>query len=162
MHILQRFRIGLLNVEKFFMVGLLALMLFVVLLQIFFRSVLSFSLSWGEEICNYIFIWLILIGSVYGFDKGLHFSVDFLVNKIFSNFGRRVISLIDNILITIFIIFYFYAGVYYCKSMSIEKTPALEIPIIIVLSVFPITGLLMLVHLGLREVLKNYDLKKGE
>ncbi len=50
------------------------------------RSVFSFlrgfNLTWAQELCIYLFIWMAKFGAAYGVRQGIHVGVDVLVNRL--------------------------------------------------------------------------------
>jgi len=42
---------------------------------------LSLNLSWAQELCIYMFIWMAKFGAAYGVRTGIHVGVDVLVNR---------------------------------------------------------------------------------
>src|SRR5712691_8689928 len=40
------------------------------------------DLSWAQELCIYMFVWLAKFGAAYGVRTGIHVGVDVLVNKL--------------------------------------------------------------------------------
>ena len=43
---------------------------------------LSINLSWAQELCIYMFIWMAKIGAAYGVRTGIHVGVDVLINAV--------------------------------------------------------------------------------
>src|SRR5664279_2787156 len=52
---------------------------------------LSIHLSWAQELCIYMFIWMAKFGAAYGVRTGIHVGVDLLVNRLDPGNRRRVI-----------------------------------------------------------------------
>jgi len=59
------------------------------------KSVFSFlselDLSWAQELCIYMFIWMAKFGAAYGVRTGIHVGVDLLVNRLPDHSRRKVI-----------------------------------------------------------------------
>jgi C4-dicarboxylate transporter DctQ subunit len=49
------------------------------------------NLSWAQELCIYMFIWMAKFGAAYGVRTGIHVGVDVLVNQLNPPIRRRVI-----------------------------------------------------------------------
>src|SRR6201999_1691335 len=49
------------------------------------------DLSWSQELCIYMFIWLAKFGAAYGVRTGIHVGVDVLVNRLNDNWRKTVI-----------------------------------------------------------------------
>ena len=43
---------------------------------------ISLNLSWAQELCIYMFIWMAKIGAAYGVRTGIHVGVDVLINAL--------------------------------------------------------------------------------
>jgi C4-dicarboxylate transporter DctM subunit len=65
-----------------------------VLPQVFtgiYKWLVSLDLSWAQELCIYMFIWMAKFGAAYGVRTGIHVGVDVLVNLLPVHQRRRVI-----------------------------------------------------------------------
>src|SRR5262252_9502776 len=51
----------------------------------------SLDLSWAQELCIYMFIWMAKFGAAYGVRTGIHVGVDLLVNRLPEHSRRQVI-----------------------------------------------------------------------
>src|SRR5215510_9498257 len=49
-------------------------------------------LSWAQELCIYMFIWMAKFGAAYGVRTGIHVGVDVLVNKLKSSARFYVVA----------------------------------------------------------------------
>jgi C4-dicarboxylate transporter, DctQ subunit len=48
-------------------------------------------LSWAQELCIYMFVWMAKFGAAYGVRTGIHVGVDVIVNRLDERFRRMVI-----------------------------------------------------------------------
>ncbi len=48
-------------------------------------------LSWAQELCIYMFVWMAKFGAAYGVRTGIHVGVDVLVNRLDERIRRQVI-----------------------------------------------------------------------
>ena len=67
---------------KWLCVGLFAVLVLVVVWQVFTRQVLSAPSTWSEELAKYVFIWLGLFGAALVFGERGHIAIDTLVRKL--------------------------------------------------------------------------------
>ena len=51
----------------------------------------SLDLSWAQELCIYMFIWMAKFGAAYGVRTGIHVGVDILVNRLPEHSRKQVI-----------------------------------------------------------------------
>src|SRR5260370_67382 len=63
---------------------------------------LSLNLSWAQELCIYMFVWMAKFGAAYGVRTGIHVGVDVVVNHLRPSDRRRAIlfSLLCGALVT--------------------------------------------------------------
>lgn len=54
--------------------------------------VLKFDVSWAQELCIFMFVWMAKFGAAYGVRQGIHVGVDVLVRKL-PDGGRRGMTL---------------------------------------------------------------------
>ncbi len=52
---------------------------------------LRINLSWAQELCIYMFIWMAKFGAAYGVRTGIHVGVDVLINRLRSRHRAKVI-----------------------------------------------------------------------
>lgn len=52
---------------------------------------ISFNLSWVQELCIYMFVWMAKIGAAYGVRIGIHVGVDVLVNRMDGRWRTRFV-----------------------------------------------------------------------
>lgn len=91
----------------------------IVAVNVFTRFLASFfpeihSLTWGEEVSTYCFIWSALFGAAYGFRKGVHISVMILVER-FPPALAKACVLFSYIISACFLAFMAYAGYLVCE-----------------------------------------------
>jgi C4-dicarboxylate transporter DctQ subunit len=55
-------------------------------------ALLKINLSWAQELCVYLFIWMAKFGAAYGVRTGIHVGVDVLINRLSeANRGRFIV-----------------------------------------------------------------------
>jgi TRAP-type C4-dicarboxylate transport system permease small subunit len=52
---------------------------------------LSIRLTWAQELCIYLFVWMAKFGAAYGVRTGIHVGVDILVNQLAPEWRKRLI-----------------------------------------------------------------------
>lgn len=75
----------------------------IMLLQIFFRYVLSSPLVWTEELCRYLFIWICFLGWTIALKRGSHIRINFVIERIPWRF-RKVLLILFQVLILFFLL----------------------------------------------------------
>src|SRR6266545_1025901 len=54
-------------------------------------ALLKIDLSWAQELCIYMFVWMAKFGAAYGVRTGIHVGVDVLVNMLPEQRRKRVV-----------------------------------------------------------------------
>ncbi|MBS0245248.1 MAG: TRAP transporter large permease subunit [Proteobacteria bacterium] len=62
------------------------------ILTAIFKWLAARDLSWAQELCIYMFIWMAKFGAAYGVRTGIHVGVDVLVNMLAPQSRRRVVT----------------------------------------------------------------------
>jgi C4-dicarboxylate transporter DctQ subunit len=101
-------------------------------------------LSWAQELCIYMFVWMAKFGAAYGVRTGIHVGVDVLVNKLDERVRKRVIlfGLFCGALFT-FIVGSMGAKFVYGLIDTDQTSPDLELPSWIVYLAIPLGSYLM-------------------
>lgn len=107
------------------------LMFVLVLLQVFSRYLLPFSLSWTEELARFLMLWLIFLGASHIAKASSYIRVDFLVKKMSGGIQKAL-----NILakLTILIVSGYFAWLSFTVFTTTavrEVSPSMQIPMII-------------------------------
>jgi C4-dicarboxylate transporter DctM subunit len=114
------------------------------LFRAIFSWLASLDVSWAQELCIYMFIWMAKFGAAYGVRTGIHVGVDVLVNMLAPRHRQRVIlfALLCGAFFTFVIAvfgFTFVGEMYATGQQSID----LEAPMWIVYSAIPLGSGLM-------------------
>ena len=102
------------------------------------------DLSWAQELCIYMFVWVAKFGAAYGVRTGIHVGVDVLVNKLKSPWRNAVVmfGLFGGAFFT-FVIGTMGAKFVYGLSGTDQVTPDMELPSWIVYLCIPLGSYLM-------------------
>ncbi len=142
--------------EKFLFVLMLAMILFTtmqVICRVFFTA-----LSWTEEITCFLLVYATLVGTAVAFKRGSHIAVTFIMQHL-PRAGQKAITAIVQLLgIAFFAVMAFY-GALLVKTESLQTSPALQIPMSWVYVVFPVIGIVVILHLlaGIRQMFGKAD-----
>ena len=101
-------------------------------------------LSWAQELCIYMFVWMAKFGAAYGVRTGIHVGVDVLVNKLAPPSRKRVVlfGLACGALFT-FIVGTMGAKFVFGLMDTDQTSPDLELPSWIVYLAIPLGSYLM-------------------
>jgi len=104
----------------------------------------AINLTWAQELCIYMFIWMAKFGAAYGVRTGIHVGVDVLVNQLNDTWRKKVIlfGLLCGALFTVIV------GTMGAKFVielypTQQTSPDLEIPSWIVYACIPLGSYLM-------------------
>jgi TRAP-type transport system small permease protein len=70
------------KITDFILTCLLATMVCIVLLSVFFRYVLNDSLFWSDELVRYVFVWFTMIGAAVVLREREHIRIEYFVEKL--------------------------------------------------------------------------------
>ena len=90
------------NAEKMLVAGLLAFMVLLIALNVVMRYVFNASLSWGEELTLWVFVWFIWLATSYAFHKREHIRITFL-RDLLSERGRLLADALVDVLVLAFL-----------------------------------------------------------
>ena len=120
-------------------------------MQVIFRFFFQ-ALSWSEEITRFLLVWSSLIGAAIAFKRGSHIAVTFVIER-FPPALRKLAVVITHILGVIFFFIVLWYGIELMIEESTQTSPALNIPMPYIYSIYPIMGAVIILHLasGLME-----------
>lgn len=101
-------------------------------------------LSWAQELCIYMFVWMAKFGAAYGVRQGIHVGVDVVVNMLETKYRNKliIISVLAGILFT-FVIGSMGARFVWHMSGTGQTSSDLEVPMWIVYLAIPLGSYLM-------------------
>jgi C4-dicarboxylate transporter DctQ subunit len=60
-------------------------------LRALYFSILSIRLTWAQELCIFLFVWMAKFGAAYGVRTGIHVGVDILLNRLTGVWRHRMV-----------------------------------------------------------------------
>jgi C4-dicarboxylate transporter DctQ subunit len=105
---------------------------------------LTVDMSWAQELCIYMFVWMAKFGAAYGVRTGIHVGVDVLVNVLPPNVRKWLIlfSLFAGAFFTA-VIATFGVRFVWALAYTDQTSPDMEVPIWIVYLAIPCGSYLM-------------------
>jgi C4-dicarboxylate transporter DctQ subunit len=105
---------------------------------------LTIDMSWAQELCIYMFVWMAKFGAAYGVRTGIHVGVDVLVNQLPPNVRKACIlfGLFAGALFTA-VVASFGASFVWRLAHTDQTSPDMEVPIWIVYLAIPCGSYLM-------------------
>ncbi len=80
------------NFERYLVALLLAAIVLLICANVVMRYILNASLSWGEELTLWLFVWFVWIAVSYAFQQGAHVRISFLRDAV-GPAGKRGIDI---------------------------------------------------------------------
>jgi TRAP-type transport system small permease protein len=135
--------------------GLMVAMIFFTTLQVIFRVFFT-AISWSEEITCFLLVYASLVGAAVAFKRGSHIAVSFVVQRL-PRGGQKILAVGVHLLGIVFFTVIAVFGALLMRTESHQTSPALQIPMIWVYSVFPVLGAVIILHLlaGIRQTPKK-------
>lgn len=131
-----------------FLVSLLVVMVLAVLWQVFSRYVMQSPSSVTEELARYLLIWIGILGAAYAAGQQEHLAINLLEEKLNIKNKKRLRIVIDLLIIFFCVTVLLIGGgnlVYVNYDLG-QSSAALEIPLYIVYTVVPLSGILIIVY----------------
>lgn len=128
------------------MVVAMAILVAGVNLQVFARFFLDSSLSWTQELVQYAFVWMVFIGAGVGVRRGLHLRINLLESHL-DRRGQRCLGILVDLLCLVLAVVFIAGGVVVAWRTRLHVSPAMSLSMACVYSVFPLSGLGMVVFL---------------
>ena len=125
--------------------AVLAGMTVVVALNVFCRFVLSFSLSWGDEVAQILLVWMTFLGAALAMRTASHYAFDYLIRALPAGIGKYFARLSQLIVIAT-VVLLLYWGTEVTVRMSEWIMPATGISRAWVYGACPVGFLFMLVY----------------
>jgi TRAP-type transport system small permease protein len=124
---------------------LMAVMVVVIALQVWYRFILNNPLDWSEELGRYLFVWISFLGAAAGVRYQVHLGIDAL-EKIIGRDAFRYVLVLINIVIQIFLLFIIYWGFTLLTVVRVQTSPSMLIPMTYPYAAVPVGAIFMLIN----------------
>jgi TRAP-type C4-dicarboxylate transport system permease small subunit len=129
------------------MAATVAILIVPVTLQIVSRyTALIPSWIWTEELSRFLFIWMIMLGSMIGVREGTHFVVD--VWPELSPRAGAVLQLVSNAFVLAFALVFVAWGVQFVRFGWNQTSELADLPMPFIFAAWPVAGLTWILFLG--------------
>jgi TRAP-type C4-dicarboxylate transport system permease small subunit len=112
---LSKFNYSIANFAKNLAGGLLALMLVMILAQVFFRYVLNDSLVWTEELAKFAMVWVACLVAPWAYRAHLNVSIEMFADAL-----PAILRRVTELLITLLVIAI--CGIFFIQSLGFWQT----------------------------------------
>ena len=133
---------------------LVSLMVINTVTGVFFRFVLNNALAWTDELGRYIMIWVGFFGCYLATRDNSHVGIEMFVN-LFKPEAKRVFQMAARLVVILFLIAILTKSGEQLSLLSIQKSSALEIPMIIPYSAVTFGIFIMLIE-NLAQLLRLF------
>jgi TRAP-type C4-dicarboxylate transport system permease small subunit len=138
-----------------FLAALMAIMTLDVLWGVLTRYIIGSQASWSEELARFLLIWIGILGAAYASGQKMHLAIDLLKPKL-KPAKQRQLTFVINTLVILFALSVMVIGgirlIYITQTLG-QLSPALQVPMSVIYSVMPISGLLIIYY----KVLELYS-----
>lgn len=126
------------RIEKFFVAGMLSVMILLAFLQIVLRNVFSSGISWGDPLVRYLVLWVGFIGASLATKESKHITIE-LFSRWLSGRGNQYLKAISNLISALVCSLLVFAGcTFLLNEAQMGGTTFLQIPIWVPKSLFPL------------------------
>ncbi len=151
------------NVESYICQFLLAFFITLLFVQVIFREFFGYTLSWGEELARFAFVWFVFFGAVVAARLAAHNRVTFQFKK-FSKKTQNYIEAFADLIWLSFNAVIIYKSLFLIKSMMqfTYISPTLQWNMAYVYLIFPLAFTLMsvrIIQVNYLKLVKGVDIR---
>ena len=129
------------------MAATVAILIVPVTLQVVSRyTALIPAWIWTEELSRFLFIWMIMLGSMIGVREGSHFVVDVLPRL--APRTNAVLAIVTNLFVLAFALVFVWWGIEFVRFGWDQSSELAELPMIYIFMAWPVAGLIWVLFLG--------------
>ena len=155
----RRFTAGFARLLDWLLIAAVAVLIVPVTMQIVSRYTdLIPPYIWTEELARFVFIWMIMIGSMVGVREMAHFNVD-VWNRL-SPRGEAALNLVTQVATLVFALVFVWSGIEFTRFAIYRISELAELPLWVIHVAWPLTGLAWIVFLG-EQVVDNLRVLAG-
>ena len=121
----------------------------VFILQIFARYVLNNPISWTQEICTLLYVWIVCVGAAAILREREHVTFDLIYQSV-SPPTRRVLAIVATGFAVVVFVAALPGNLDYLAFMQSQRTPTLRLPMTVVIAAFCIFLVLAVLRGGIR------------
>jgi TRAP-type C4-dicarboxylate transport system permease small subunit len=130
---------------NWFLALLMAGMVVIISAQVWYRFILNDPLSWSEEAGRYLFVWISFMGAAAGVRYQVHLGID-LMDKLLPPGAYRVVVVLVNLIIQIFLIMIIYWGFKILGIIQFQESPSMHISMRYPYMAVPVGGIFMFIN----------------
>ena len=141
------------------MAATVAILIVPVTLQIISRyTALIPAWIWTEELSRFLFIWMIMLGSMIGVREGTHFVVDVLPDL--PPRADAALQIVSNLFVLVFALVFVWWGIQFVRFGWDQSSELAELPMTFIFIAWPVAGVTWVLFLG-ESFIRNLRLLSG-
>jgi TRAP-type C4-dicarboxylate transport system permease small subunit len=113
-----------------------------IILQVFFRFVLNSSITWSEEVVQFLLLWSVMLGSAVASDRQGHIALDPLRDKLGPT-GFRIVQWLGGICTLVFCSCLVFYGIRFIGRVGSMTASASDIPMAYAYAAMPVGAILI-------------------
>lgn len=125
--------------------GVIIVMVSLTALQVIFRFFFQ-ALTWSEELSCFLLVLASLLGAAVAFKRGSHIAVTLIVDRV-PVLVKKILGTLTQLLGILFFGIVALFGAQLMQTEGAQLTPALQISMAWIYSMYPLCGLIILIHL---------------
>ena len=138
------------RIEKFFIAGMLGVMILMAFLQIVLRNIFSSGISWGDPLVRYLVLWVGFIGASLATKESKHITIE-VFSRWLSDRGNQYLKAISNLISALVCsLLVFAGGTFVLNEAQMGGTTFLQIPVWVPQIIIPVTFAFMTLRFSLR------------
>jgi TRAP-type transport system small permease protein len=143
----RRFTAGFARLLDWLLIATVAVLIVPVTMQIVSRYTdLIPPYIWTEELARFVFIWMIMIGSMVGVREAAHFNVDIWARL--TPRREAALNIITQAATLVFALVFVWSGIEFTRFAIYRISELAELPLWVIHVAWPLTGLAWIVFLG--------------
>ena len=115
------------KLEEYMLVYTLLLCVGIIFLQVIMRYIFNNSLSWSEELCKYLFVWMIWLGTSLSAREHGHIAIDLLKDKARGR-GKYYMNIAVNVIWLMMCLFLLFNGITVVEGLILRNRTASALP----------------------------------
>jgi len=157
---MRQFLHGFHQLLTWLMAAMVGILIVPVTLQIISRyTALIPSWIWTEELSRFLFIWMIMLGSMIGVREGTHFVVDVLPQL--PPRANAVLQIVADLGVLVFAGIFAWYGIEFVKFGWNQTSELADLPMPYIFASWPLAGFTWIVFLG-EHFVRNFRVAAGK
>jgi TRAP-type C4-dicarboxylate transport system permease small subunit len=126
----------------FIAMTLLVVLCILVWLEVFLRFALNSPLSWAPELCRYLFVWIVYLGTFIALKRGAHMKMD-VIPRFLSNVLNQMLVLLSRLIVIAYTAIIFWSSLLLIAKSMNQMMTLLPVPMGVMHLIIPISSFLM-------------------